>query len=131
MHQPFQRLTKSRQRVKKIKVFLKKLVIFWKKLLFFFLKTIIFLRKLLLFLQNVFVFLEVHNFTLVRMSLYGRMRSLTHTYVKLHADVRVKACFPTWNEASPLYFTGNSQKGIEILKKKNHITLKTSTLPCT
>ena len=66
-----------------------------KKLLFFFLKTIIFLRKLLLFLQNVFVFLEVHNFTLVRMSLYGRMRSLTHTYVKLHADVRVKACFPT------------------------------------
>lgn len=62
---------------------------------FLFLKTIIFLRKLLLFLQNVFVFLEVHNFTLVRMSLYGRMRSLTHTYVKLHADVRVKACFPT------------------------------------
>ena len=78
------------------------------------------MRKLLLFLQNVFVFLEVHNFTLVRMSLYGRMRSLTHTYVKLHADVRVKACFPTWNEASPLYFTGNSQKGIKIFKKESY-----------
>lgn len=95
MHQPFQRLTKSRQRVKKDQSVFKKARYLLEKAPFLFLKTIIFLRKLLLFLQNVFVFLEVHNFTLVRMSLYGRMRSLTHTYVKLHADVRVKACFPT------------------------------------
>lgn len=62
---------------------------------FLFLKDHYLFEKALALFKNVFVFLEVHNFTLVRMSLYGRMRSLTHTYVKLHADVRVKACFPT------------------------------------
>ena len=78
------------------------------------------MRKLLLFLQNVFVFLEVHNFTLVRMSLYGRMRSLTHTYVKLHADVRVKHAFRHGMKQVLSYFTGNSQKGIKIFKKESY-----------
>ena len=34
----------------------------------------------------------------------------------LHADVRVKSIFPTWNEV-PLYFTGNSQKALKSLKR--------------
>lgn len=52
-------------RGKKTKVFFKKLVIFFK--------------KLLVFLKNVLVFWEVHHFTLVRVSLYIRMRRSVRT----------------------------------------------------
>ena len=53
------------------------------------------MEKLLLFFLNALVFWEVDDCTYVRISPHVYMYSPTHTYVWLHADVRVKYYWTT------------------------------------